>query len=59
MKILGWYAVVFNLLIIALVLLAGIKVISPPPFTWLESVVWIALEIPVVVLGISVARKPS
>ncbi len=59
MKILAWYTVIFNtLLIIALILLAA-EVIDPPPFSWYEDILWIVLTLPVVLLGIRVIRDRS
>jgi len=59
MKILAWYTACLNtLIILALVLLAA-DVISPPPFSVYESIFWIVLTVPVVLLGIRVIKERS
>lgn len=56
MRPLGWYTVVFNVLIILLLALTASGVIPPAPFSWPESGAWIVLTLPVVWLGIRVLR---
>ncbi|MFC1988678.1 hypothetical protein ACFLVJ_02470 [Chloroflexota bacterium] len=56
MKVLAWYTVIFNALIILALILTGAGVISPAPFSWLENIIWIVLSLPVMYLGIRIIR---
>lgn len=59
MKILAWYTACLNTLIIIAFILLAAEVIDPPPFSVYESIFWIVLTLPVVLLGIRVIRKDS
>ena len=57
MKALGWYTLVFNLLVIALFILHAAGRVETPPFTVLEDIAWMVFSLPVLVLGIMAARR--
>ena len=57
MRALGWYTLVFNLLVIALFILLAAGRIDKPPFSALEDIVWAVALIPVAVLGAIAARQ--
>ena len=57
MKVLAWYTVILNLLIIIGFILSLTGVIDTPPFATSEQIAWAALLIPVVVFGLGVARN--
>ena len=59
MKALAWYAIVYNIVVIIAIVLAAAEVIDPAPFSWLESIVWAVLSLPVVYLGIRVLKDHS
>ena len=56
MRFLGWYALVFNLVVIAMFILHAAGRIETPPFTVLEDVVWAVVSVPVVILGAMATR---
>ncbi len=57
MKALAWYTVVLNSLIIVALILVGVGVVPPAPFTLLEDIAWAVLTVPVIVLGILVVKR--
>ena len=57
MKVLAWYTVVFNALIIITLILAAVGVVPPAPFTLLEDIAWAVLTVPVIVLGTLVIKR--
>ena len=59
MKALGWYTVIYNLVLIILLILTSAGVVEQPPFTWLETIVWAVFTVPIVILGIRVIREPN
>ncbi|MDP2729251.1 MAG: hypothetical protein Q8O55_02055 [Dehalococcoidales bacterium] len=59
MKGLAWYTIIFNLLLILLYILVSAGVVDAPPFSWLESILWIVFTLPVVILGVLVIRERS
>ena len=54
MRALGWYTIIFNILIIIAFILTMTGVIPKPPFTALEGALWIVATVPVLILGIMV-----
>ncbi|MFC1987425.1 hypothetical protein ACFLVH_02645 [Chloroflexota bacterium] len=57
MKALAWYTIIFNAIIIIVLILTGIGIIPPAPFTLLEDIVWAVLSVPVLILGILAVKK--
>lgn len=57
MKLLAWYTVLFNLAIIVLLLLTSAGVVDPPPFSWLESIVWAVFTLPVILFACRAMKK--
>jgi hypothetical protein len=57
MKPLGWYTLVFNLLVIAMFILHAAGRVDTPPFTLKEDILWAVFSLPMVVLGIMAARQ--
>ncbi|MDO8578935.1 MAG: hypothetical protein Q7R50_07145 [Dehalococcoidales bacterium] len=57
MKFLAWYTIFFNLAIIALFILHAAGMVSKPPFSQLEDIVWAVFTVPVVILGIWAVTK--
>ena len=56
MRALGWYTLIFNLLVIAMFILHAAGRIETPPFTVLEDLLWALFSVPVVILGIMATR---
>ena len=56
MRFLGWYALVFNLVVIAMFILHAAGRIETPPFSKLEDIVWALVSVPVVILGAMATR---
>lgn len=52
MRALGWYAIIFNILVIIAFILTMTGVIPKPPFSTLEGILWIAATVPVIILGV-------
>ena len=57
MKALAWYTVVFNLVLIILFILTSAGVVEAPPFSWLETILWAILTVPVIILGFLVIKR--
>ena len=57
MRALGWYTIIFNILIIIAFILTMTGVIPKPPFTTLEGILWIVATVPVLILGIMVIMR--
>jgi hypothetical protein len=56
MRVLGWYTVLFNLIVIAMFILHAAGRIETPPFTALEDLLWALFSVPVVILGAMATR---
>jgi hypothetical protein len=59
MRALAWYSIIFNILLIIAFILFLADVIDTPPFTTLETIAWVVLTIPVILLGTMVLRRPE
>jgi hypothetical protein len=57
MRALGWYTLIFNLVVIALFVLHAAGRVDTPPFTIREDIAWMVFLLPVVVLGIMATRQ--
>ena len=57
MKLLAWYAIVLNVLVIVAFVLSLTGVMDTPPFSNTEQIAWAILSVPVVILGWLVVRR--
>ncbi len=57
MKALAWFTVIFNLIVVVLFVLQAAGMVSKPPFTALEDLLWALFSLPAVIVGFSVARQ--
>jgi hypothetical protein len=56
MRFLGWYTLLFNLVVIAMFILHAADRIETPPFTVLEDLLWALFSVPAVILGALATR---
>lgn len=59
MKLLAWYAIILNILVIIAFVLSLAGVMDTPPFSTVEQIVWAVLTVPVVILGWLVVRRQN
>jgi len=57
MKLLAWYAIVLNILVIVAFVLSLAGVIDKPTSSNTEQIAWAVLSVPVVILGWLVVRR--
>ena len=57
MKLLAWYAIVLNVLVIVAFVLSLTGVIDKPTSSNTEQIAWAILSVPVVILGWLVVRR--
>ncbi len=57
MKALAWYTVIISSLIVIAFILFMTGVMSKPPLSTSESILWIAVTVPIIILGILVIKK--
>ena len=57
MKALAWYTVIISSLIVIAFILFMAGVIPEPPLSTFESILWIVVTVPIIILGIMVIKR--